>query len=73
MAVVTVVRSRVGQSIRLPDLAKPIRPWHFVELTSLTSTQCDVLRELLEKREVQVSQLVDGAPVSYVRLSPSEK
>lgn len=63
----TIVRSLVGASLELPG-AVSIRPWHYVELDKLTTEQVDVLEVYLQARHVQVSQLVDGHPLSSYNL-----
>lgn len=67
MALLTIVRSLVGEVISLPGDVN-IRPWCFVEMRDLTAEQKAEIRKLMSARKVQVSQLVDGAPLSTVNL-----
>lgn len=72
MPTVTVVRSMIGLPIRLPDHKEVIRPFHYVELGRLTKAQCEELTMLQHIGHVQLGQLLDGAPLSRVRLVPTE-
>jgi hypothetical protein len=67
MAILTIVRSLIGETITLPGDVN-IRPWSFVEMRDLTAEQKTEIRKLMAARRVQVSQLVDGAPLSTVNL-----
>lgn len=67
MALVTVVRSLVGVTLELPG---PIfvRPWHFVELETLSEDMRVRLRELAASRVVQLGQVLDGAPLPSAKV-----
>jgi len=63
----TIVRSLVGREVDLPGKIK-IRPWHFVELKGMTSTQRALIEKLVQDRVVTVSQLRDGRPLDKLEL-----
>lgn len=67
MALITVVRSLVGRVVELPGDVK-IRPWHFVELDELTPEMKAELKALRDQRVVQLGQVLDGAPLSTVKV-----
>lgn len=71
MAVITVVRNLTCLPLHLAGVHKPVRPWHFTELQGLTSAQCDELSRLQLLKKVQLSQVVDGAPLTTVKLIPT--
>jgi len=68
MALLTIVRSHVGRRLDLPG-GVSIRPWHFVELKSLTDEQKAALKILSADKTVQVSQLRGRTPLDTVDLS----
>jgi S1-C subfamily serine protease len=67
MALVTVVRSLVGTTLRLPGEVY-VRPWHFVELTELSDEMRVVLRGLESSRVAQVAQVLDGTPLPNAKV-----
>lgn len=67
MALVTVVRSLVGVTLELPDQVY-VRPWHFVELETLSDDMRIRLRELQASRVVQLGQVLDGSPMPTVKV-----
>lgn len=67
MALVTVVRSLVGVTLKLPGEVY-VRPWHFVELGELSEDMRLCLRELTAARVVQVHQVLDGTPIPTIKL-----
>lgn len=67
MALVTVVRSLVGATLKLPNEVY-VRPWHFVELEELSQEMRDLLRGLESAHVVQISQVLDGTPLPNARL-----
>lgn len=68
MSQLTIVRSLVGRQVDLPG-GVSIRPWHFVELKSLTDEQKAALKILSADKTVQVSQLRGRTPLDTVDLS----
>lgn len=64
---VTVVRSMVGAIVELPGPIF-IRPWALVEVRELSDEMRAVLKVLIKSRVVQVGQVLNGAPLSDVRL-----
>ena len=68
MALVTVVRSNVGERIELPG-GQVVRPWCYVELQgTLGDEEKKTLKVLERAGRVQLAQVVDGAPLSTVDL-----
>lgn len=67
MALVTVVRSFVGITLELPDGVR-VRPWHFIELTEVSSDMKTRLLELQSFRSIQIAQVLDGVPMPSVKL-----
>jgi len=67
MSLVTVVRSLVGVTVELPGPIY-IRPWHFVELEELSDPMRIRLRELQASRVIQLGQVLDGSPLSSVKV-----
>jgi hypothetical protein len=67
MALVTVVRNLVGITLELPDGVK-VRPWHYVELTEISSNMRARLLELRSFKSIQLDQVSDGQPMPLVKL-----
>jgi len=68
VALVTVVRSLVGNELPLPD-GRTIRPWCYVEIRGpLDDAMKACVRRLKDEQQVQIGQVVDGAPISNPNL-----
>ena len=67
MALVTVVRSLVGITLELPGPIF-IRPWHYVELEAMSDDMVLRLKELRASRVVDLGQVLDGSPLTKIRI-----
>ncbi len=67
MALITVVKSLIGQKLDLPGDVS-IRPWAQVELEELSPEMKAELKELRAARKVQIGQVLDGAPLPNVQV-----
>lgn len=64
---ITVVRSLVGTTLELPG-PRFIRPWAQIEVLELNDEMREILKTLVKSKVIQVGQVLNGSPLTDVRL-----